>query len=137
MPPSPLRRPLLLGALLGLALAGAPGRAQAIEATPTRLSLTPAQKQKLFPEWRQLTLKTTQGRIAILQKHQQCVSAANSMEALRVCQQLERQALVNQHQQQREALRQMLLRNGITPPPGRQEGNRPRLPQQPEGVPMI
>lgn len=136
--PTTSRRPLLFGALLGLALATAPSLAQAAEGGLGRQSLTPAQKQKLFPEWRQLTLQTTQGRIAILQKHQQCVSAASAMEALRACQQQERQAMLEQRQQQREAMRQLLQRNGITPPPPRQDGGNRRLPlQQPDGTPMI
>jgi len=135
--PNSTRGPLLFGALLGLAVATAPSLARAMEAGQGRLSLTPAQQQKLFPEWRQLTLQTTQGRIAILQKQQQCVSAASSMEALRTCQQQERQAMLEQRQQQREAMRQLLQRNGITPPPPRQDGGTRRLLQQPDGPPMI
>lgn len=137
MPFSLRRRPQLLGALLGLALATAPALVSAVEAGPGRLKLTAAQKQKLFPEWRRLTLQTTQGRIAILQKHQQCLSAASSMEALRTCQRQERQALVNHKQRQREAMRQLLQRNGITPPPPRQNGDGRRKPAAPEDVPMI
>lgn len=134
------RRPLLLGALLGLSLASVASQVRAVEAVPGRLKLTPAQQQKLFPEWRRLSLQTTQGRIAILQKHQQCLSAASSLQAMRTCQRQERQALMTQQQQQREAMRQLLERNGITPPPPRQDGgnggNR-RLAPQPDVAPMI
>lgn len=130
------RQPLLLSALLGLVLATAPTLVRAVEAVPGRLRVTPAQKQKLFPEWRQLTLQATQRRIAILQKHQQCVSAASSLEALQTCQLQERQALINQRQQHRDAMRQLLQRNGITPP-SRQGGSGWRMPASPEGVPMI
>lgn len=133
-----LRRPLMCGSLLSLALVTAdPRLAQAMEGGgPGRLRLSPAQQQKIFPGWRQLTLQATQRRITILQNYQQCTSAANSFQALQTCQREERQALISQQQQQREALRQLLRRNGITPPP-RQDGDRRRMPGQPDGVPMI
>lgn len=137
MTPLPAGRLALLSTLLGLALATAPSQAQAIEAGPGRGTLSPAQKQKLFPEWRQLNLQITQDRIAILQKHQKCLSAASSLEAMRTCQLQQRQALVSQRQQQREATRRMLQRYGITPPPQSQDGGSRRLQQQPEIPPMI
>ena len=134
-----LRRPLLCGSLLSLALATAhPPLAQAMEGGgPGRLWLSPAQQQKLFPDWRQLTLQATQRRIMILQNLQQCSSAASSFEALQACQREQRQALISQQQQQREAMRQLLRRLGITPPQPRQDGDRRRMPLQPDGVPMI
>ena len=134
-----LHRPLLCGSLLSLALVtAAPRLAQAMEGGgPGRLRLSPTQQQKIFPEWRQLTLQATQRRIMILQKYQQCSSAASSFQALQTCQREERQALISQQQQQREAIRQLLRRNGITPPQPRQDGDRRRMPGQPDGVPMI
>ena len=137
MTPTPLGSRVLLGSLLGLALAHLPSASQAIEPRLVRMQLTPAQKQKLFPEWRQLALKTTQARIAILQKSQQCMSAAGSLEAMRSCQRQELQALMSQRQENREAMRRLLQRNGITVPQPGQEGSSRRLPLQPEGVPMI
>lgn len=131
------RRPLLLAALLGLGLSALPSLVRAIEAGPTRIRLTPAQQRKLFSEWRQLSLKTTQGRIAILQQYERCLSAAGSLEAMRACQQRERQALINQRQQQQQAMRQILLRNGITPPAARPNGAPPLSQPQPDGTPMI
>jgi hypothetical protein len=131
------RRPLLLAALLGLGITMAPSLAQAIEAGPTLYRLTPAQSRKLFPEWRQLSLTSTQERITILQKHQQCLSSARSLEALEVCQRQQRQAMQTQQRQQRQALRQMLQRNGIPLPPKRQDGDGRRRAEPADGVPMI
>lgn len=105
-----------LGAvMLALALGGAPALAQSsAPIVPGRL--TPAQKQKLFPSWRTLSLQAVQARIAILQKQQQCLSAATSLEALKTCQRQEREAMMAQRQQQRTALKQMYERNGIPLP---------------------
>lgn len=137
MPLPARRQPLLLSALLGLAVATAPSLARAIEAGPGLYRLSPAQTRKLFPEWRQLSLTSTQERIAILQKHQQCVSSARSLEALDLCQRQQRQALQTQQRQQRQALRQMLQRNGIAPLPSRPEGDGRRRAEPTDGVPMI
>ena len=127
-------RPLLVAALLGLALSTAPSLAQAKEGGSGRLNLTPAQQQKLYPEWRKLTLEKTQAQIAILQKHQQCVTAAGSMDALQACKRQQHQAQVEQHRQQRQAMRQLLQRNGITPPSPREDGGKRK---QSDSVPMI
>lgn len=135
---NPSRLPLYpLGAsLLLLTLSGTPSLAQTIEAGPGRL--TPAQQQKVFPEWRRLTLQSAQGRIAILQKHQQCVTAASSYTALKACQVQERQALMSQRQQQREAMRQLFERNGITLPSKQNDKGQGRRRQlQQNGEPML
>lgn len=131
-------RSLLIGALLGLGLglAAAPTQAQAAQdGAATRLKLTPAQAQKLFPEWRQLSLQSSKGQMAILQKLQQCVSSANTMEALQICQRQKRQAMQSQQRLQRQAMRELLKRNGITPPPSRRDGR--RVPVQAEALPSI
>lgn len=130
-------RPLLLAALFGLGLAALPSLVRAIEAGPNLYRLTPAQPQKLLPEWRRLSLEATQGRITILQRQQRCLAAASSMQALGACQRQEREALTNQRQQQQRAMRQMLLRNGITPPATRQNGDAPHMRPQHDGMPMI
>lgn len=130
-------RPLLLATLLGLGLSAAPNLAQAIEARPGPLRLTPAQQQKLFPELRRLSLQTTQARIAILQKHQRCLAAAGSLEALQGCQRQQRQALIEQQRLQREETGQLLQRLGITAPNAGRNGDQRRQPPQPDGVPLI
>jgi len=130
-------RDLLLASLLGLSLSAAPIPLRAIEAKPNRLNLPASQQQKLLPEWRRLSLQATEERIAILQKHRQCLSAAGSLEALQACQRQQRQALISHQRLQQQAMRQMLQRNGITPPASRPEGDSRRPMSPPEGVPMI
>lgn len=137
MAPSRSSRPLLLATLLGLGLSATPTPGQAIEALPGPLRLTPAQQQKLLPEWRRISLQTNAARMAILQKQRQCLTAAGSLEALQDCQRQQREALISQQRQRQEAMRQMLRRIGITAPAARQgEELRPRVPQ-PDSVPMI
>jgi hypothetical protein len=117
MPESSTRCGSLGAALLTLVLSGAPALAQ----TPQKVApirLTPAQQQKLFPERRRLSLEATQARIAILEKHQRCLSAASTPQALQSCQKEERKALMTQRQQQRNAMKQLFERNGIPMPRG-------------------
>ncbi|MFM7314497.1 MAG: hypothetical protein ACKO0M_15265 [Cyanobium sp.] len=110
-----LRTPRLGTVLLMVALSAAPALAQA-EGSPGQGRLTPAQKQKLFPGLRALQLQSNQARIGILQRNQQCLSAAGSMEALRSCMQQERQATMSQRQQNREAIRRLYESNGVPVP---------------------
>jgi len=128
-------RSLLISALLGLSLAAAPTQAQTAQDIATRLKLTPAQSQKLFPQWRQLSLQSSKGRMALLQKLQQCISSATTMEALRICQRQKRQAMQNQQRLQRQAMRELLKRHGITSPPSRRDGR--RVPVQAEALPTL
>ena len=117
MPDAPSRSRTFGAALLTLVLSGAPALAQSPQKlTPIRL--TPAQQQKLFPERRRLDLEATQARIAILEKHQRCLTAASTAQALQTCQKEERQALMTQRQQQRNAMKQLFERNGIPMPKG-------------------
>jgi hypothetical protein len=110
----PFVRPLG-AALLALALGGAPALAQST--TPTSSSrLTPAQQQKLFPTWRTISLQGVQGRLAILQRKQQCLTAASTVDALKTCQRQEREGAMALRQQQRAAIKQMYERNGIPLP---------------------
>ncbi|MEI8250872.1 MAG: hypothetical protein WCF98_06850 [Synechococcus sp. ELA057] len=83
--------------------------------------LTPAQEQQLFPSWRSLALQGVQARQAILQRQQQCVSAAGNLQALKDCMRQERQAMKAQRQEHRAALQQLFQRYGI-PLPQRLQG---------------
>jgi hypothetical protein len=76
-------------ALLMVSLSAAPALAQN-NGGQGQGRLTPAQKQKLFPGLRALQLQSNQAHLGILQRSQQCLSAAGSMEALRTCMQQER-----------------------------------------------
>jgi len=111
------QRPLIAAALvLGLGTA-----VQAQSTVPPKPRgegprLTEAQRQKVFPETRTLAAQDHRGRIAILQQGERCISAATNGDGLRTCMRQERDALQNQRQQHRDALRQVFVRNGIPVP---------------------
>lgn len=111
------QRPLIASALvLGLGSA-----VQAQTSAPLKPGgggprLTEAQRQKVFPETRTLAVQDHRARIAILQQGERCISAATSGDGLRTCMRQERDAMQNQRQQHRDALRQVFQRNGIAVP---------------------
>jgi hypothetical protein len=70
----------------------------------------------VFPETRTLAAQDHRARIAILQQGERCISAATNGDGLRTCMRQERDALQNQRQQHRDALRQVFVRNGIPAP---------------------
>lgn len=102
-------------ALLALALGSAPALAQS-KTSNNSSRLTPTQQQQLFPTWRTISLQGVQSRLAILQRKQQCLTAASTMDALKTCQRQERDAAMALRQQQRAAIKQMYERNGIPLP---------------------
>lgn len=109
-----------LGAALLLAMLGsAPALAQpaAPGALPLRPQLSPAQQEKLFPQWRSIDQQSVRARLAILQTQERCLAAASNLPALRSCQRQERQALMQQRQRHRLAIAELFARNGITLPP--------------------
>jgi hypothetical protein len=114
---SPWQRPLIAAALvLGL---GTAVQAQSSAPPPPKGEgprLTDAQRQKMFPETRTLAGQDHRARIAILQQGERCISAATNGDGLRSCMRQEREALQNQRQQHRDALRQVFVRNGIPVP---------------------
>jgi hypothetical protein len=81
-----------------------------------RLGITPAQWQKVFPDFRQQALKDNRARIGILQRGERCISAAGSGDALRSCMREERSAMQQQRSESRTAMRLIFERNGITVP---------------------
>jgi len=116
-PITPWQRPLIAAALLlGLGTA-----VQAQSTVPSKPRgegprLTEGQRLKVFPETRTLAAQDHRARIAILQQGERCISAATNGDGLRNCMRQERDALQNQRQQHRNALRQMFVRNGIPVP---------------------
>jgi len=114
---TPWQRPLIAAALvLGL---GTVVQAQSTVPPKPRGEgprLTEAQRQKVFPETRSLAVQDHRARIAILQQGERCISAASNGDGLRTCMRQERDALQNQRQQHRDALRQVFVRNGIPVP---------------------
>jgi len=116
-PITPWHRPLIAAALvLGL---GSAVQAQSSAPPPPRGEgprLTEAQRQKVFPETRSLAAQDHRARIAILQQWERCINAATNGDGLRSCMRQERDALQNQRQQHRAALRQVFVSNGIPVP---------------------
>jgi hypothetical protein len=101
----PLARPAAgLAAALALGF-GLPGVAQ-----------SPAQWQKVFPEFRQQALKDNRARTAILQRGERCIAAAASGDALRSCMREERSSMQQQRSESRSAMRLIFERNGIAMP---------------------
>jgi len=127
MPLLSFARPHPFATALLLLLGGAPALAQptAPAPLPLRPQLTPAQQQRLFPEWRRIDQQSVQARLVILQNQERCLAAATDLTALRACQRQERQALMLQRQRQRLALTQLFSRNGIELPAWPQERLRP------------
>jgi hypothetical protein len=113
----PLVRPAAgLAAALALGF-GLPGVAVAQPAGDGgRMGITPAQWQKVFPDFRQQALKDNRARIAILQRGERCITAAGSGDALRSCMREERSAMQQQRSESRTALRLIFERNGIAMP---------------------
>ena len=114
---SPWQRPLIAAALvLGLGTAVQAQTSAPLKPKGEGPRLTEAQKQKVFPETRALAAQDHRARIAILQQGERCISAAPNGDGLRTCMRQERDALQNQRQQHRDALRQVYVRNGIPVP---------------------
>jgi len=114
---SPWQRPLIAAALvLGLGTAVQAQTSAPLKPKGEGPRLTEAQRQKVFPETRALAAQDHRARIAILQQGERCISAAPNGDGLRTCMRQERDALQNQRQQHRDALRQVFVRNGIAVP---------------------
>jgi hypothetical protein len=113
---APLQRSLIAAALmLGL---GVPALAQDLAGHDKGpgSSLTDAQRQKLFPGLRSLSLQDHRARIAILQKGEGCIAAATTPDAQRDCMRQERDAMQAQRKQNGTAMRELFQRNGIPVP---------------------
>ena len=112
------RRPLVAAttAALSLALGAGAALAQPVGDPGGPGRLTPAQWQKIFPEFRQQALQDHRARAAILQRGERCIAAASDGDALRACLREERSAMQQQRQQHRTAMRSLFERNGIAAP---------------------
>ena len=118
-PPSPFASLPALALGLGLALGFAAPAALAQPVGPNLKGpqLTPEQRQKVFPEQRQMALQDHRARMAILQRGERCIEAATNGEVLRTCMREEREALRQQRRQQMERLKALYDRNGLSIPP--------------------
>lgn len=128
---APLQRSLIAAALvLGL---GAAAQAQAQGGQDKGPGLTDAQRQKLFPDIRSLSLQDHRARIAILQKGERCIGAAATPDAQRDCMRQEREAMQAQRKQFGTAMRELFQRNGIPVPEWKGKGRRGGRPGGPDG----
>lgn len=94
----------------------APGRGP----LPPRLS--EAQARRLFPEIRRLAVDDHRARIAILRQGERCSGQAADGDALRLCMRQERTLMQNQRQQYRDAVRALMVRNGVLVPDRQRRG---------------
>ncbi|MFM7266834.1 MAG: hypothetical protein ACKOZW_14845 [Cyanobium sp.] len=106
----------LAAAALSLALGAGAALAQPVGDPGGSGRLTPAQWQKIFPEFRQQALQDHRARAAILQRGERCIAAAGNGDALRACMREERNAMQQQRQEHRTAMRSLFERNGIPTP---------------------
>ncbi|MBE9154751.1 hypothetical protein [Cyanobium sp. LEGE 06113] len=111
-----VRTGLATAAGLSLAL-GSLGPALAQTSAPPE-RLTPAQREKIFPERKALTLKLQKERSQIQQKSERCVSGASNQQELRSCRKDERKANQKLRAQYRDEMRKIYERNGIEAPVG-------------------
>lgn len=116
----PLSRTLIAAALLLGLGAGVQARAQSLPLVDNDRGpgprLSEAQRLKVFPELRTLTLQDHRARIAILQQGERCITAATSPDAQRSCMRQEREATQNQRRRFGLAMREVFQRNGIPVP---------------------
>ncbi|MCP9850005.1 hypothetical protein [Cyanobium sp. Morenito 9A2] len=137
--PLDLRRWLVQPAFVALSLAlpihGGVSLAQTGPAVGQgRLSLSPAQRQELFLKRRALEQKSHAGRIAILQQADRCISAAQTMEVFKDCEQKENQARQQLRGQLRAEAAQVRAQYGLPPRPERGRSPRQGLGTGQQGV---
>jgi hypothetical protein len=106
----------LTAATLALALSSFTPAIGQTSAPPERL--TPAQKEKIFPERKALMLKQQQQSLKIQEEYLRCTKAASDQNALRNCKKADRQAQQKLRAETREEMRKIYARNGIQAPVG-------------------
>lgn len=114
----PRHSPSLLALLsaLALGLASPAAWSQPVGSNPQGGQLTPVQRQKVFPEQRQMALQDHRARMAILERGERCIQGAADGEVLRTCMRDEREALRQQRRQHMERLKALYDRNGLPIP---------------------
>ncbi|EDY38442.1 hypothetical protein CPCC7001_1321 [Cyanobium sp. PCC 7001] len=106
----------LTAATLALALGSFTPAIGQTSAPPERL--TPAQKEKIFPEVKALMVKKQQQSIKIQEDYLRCTRAASNQEALRSCKKADGQSRRKLRAETREERRKIYARNGIEVPVG-------------------
>jgi hypothetical protein len=135
--PSPRSLAGLSTLALLLSLAGPGSLAQPVGPNLQEPRLTPAQRQKVFPEQRRLALQDHQARMAILQRGERCIDRAANAEVLRTCLREEREAMRQQRRQHMDKLRALYERNGLPTPPWMMRKGSPQRPGGDWGGPDI
>jgi hypothetical protein len=115
-PPSPRSLVGLSALALLLGLAAPASLAQPVGPNLQEPRLTPAQRQKVFPEQRRMALQDHQARMAILQRGERCLEKAANAEVLRTCLREEREALREQRRRHMERVKGLYERNGLPTP---------------------
>jgi hypothetical protein len=106
----------LSAATLALALSSFTPAFGQTSAPPERL--TPAQKEKIFPERKALLIKKQQQNLKIQEEYLRCTKAASNQDALRTCKKADRQAKQKLRTETRDEMRKIYERNGIKAPVG-------------------
>ena len=135
--PSPRSLASLSALALSLSLAAPGTLAQPVGPNLQEPRLTPAQRQKVFPEQRRMALQDHQARMAILQRGERCIDRAANAEVLRTCLREEREAMRQQRRQHMERLRALYERNGLPTPPWMMRKGSPQRPGGDWGGPDI
>jgi hypothetical protein len=134
--PFPFRSPWPLGlsaVALALSLGGGAVLAQPVGPGPRVQRLTPEQREKVFPEQRQLMLRDRQARIAVLQKGERCLSNAARRQSRMASVRAEREAMWQQRREYMAELQALYERNGL-PTPQWKRLEKPRGPRPNAGV---
>ena len=94
-------------------------------ATQTRPNLSETQRQELFQKRKSLEQRSHAGRIAILQEADRCITAAQTREAFKACEQKEQQARQQLRGQLRAEAAQVRAQFGLPPRPERSWNQKP------------
>ncbi len=120
-----LALPILSGA--SLAQVGSP-------AAQTRPNLSETQRQELFQKRRSLEQRSHAGRISILQEADRCITAAQTREAFKACEQKEQQARQQLRGQLRAEAAQVRAQFGLPPRPERGWNQKPGAAPGQQGI---
>ncbi len=91
---------------------------------PARNRPTPEQWQRIFPEHKNLAIRSHRERIAILQKGESCVRAASDSAALRSCWREERRAYQQERRRFKDGMLKLFQSRGIAAPEWTRRGRK-------------
>ncbi|MGB7563119.1 MAG: hypothetical protein WBM08_00040 [Prochlorococcaceae cyanobacterium] len=103
-------------------------------AAQTKPNLSETQRQELSQKRRSLEQRSHAGRIAILQEADRCITAAQTREAIKACEQKEQQARQQLRGQLRAEAAQVRAQFGLPPRPERGRNQKPGVAPGQQGV---